>query len=126
MTKQDKDKQKDQEFVDSIQSELNESVENINARDLSAITQLRNKVLSRKIEKKSAWIYIPVGAIATACLTVFIYSFIQAVPEEQIPNQENLDMVSVLESLDLYEDPEVYEDLEFYEWLESYESSSQS
>ncbi|MFT5425552.1 MAG: hypothetical protein ACI9ZT_000484 [Gammaproteobacteria bacterium] len=126
MTMQDKDEQKDQEFVDSIQSELNESVGNINARDLSAITQLRNKVLRKKTEKKPVWFFIPVGAIATACLAVVVYSFIQAVPEEQIPSQEHLDLVSVLESLDLYEDPDVYEDLEFYEWLDAYESSSQS
>jgi len=37
MTMQDKD----QQIVDSIKSDLNESVDNINARDLSAITQAR-------------------------------------------------------------------------------------
>lgn len=116
---------KDQEFVDSIKSELNESVQNISARDLSAITLSRNKALSKKTEKKSIWIFIPAGAIATACLAVVVYSFIQVAPEGQVPTQENMELVSVLESLGLYEDPDVYDDLEFYEWLDEYESSSQ-
>ena len=115
---------KDQEFVDSIKSELNESVLNISARDLSAITQSRNKALSNKAGKRSTWIFIPAGAIVTACLAVVVYSFIQVAPDGQNPGDENLELVSVLESLDLYEDPDDYEDLEFYEWLDAYESSS--
>ena len=47
MTMQDKD----QQFVDSIKSELKESVQNISAHDLSAITQSRNKALSNKTVK---------------------------------------------------------------------------
>lgn len=116
----------DQEFVDSIKSDLNENVDNISGRDLSAINRLRNKALSKKTEKKPAWIFIPVGASATVCLAVFIYNVIPKMPEGQVLAEENMDLVSVLESPDLYEDPEVYEDIEFYEWLESYESSSQS
>ena len=118
-------KDKDQEFVDSIKSKLNESVQNVSARDLSAITQSRNKALSKKTEKKSVWIFIPAGAIVTACLAVVVYSFIQVSLEGQVPAEEDMELVSVLESLDLYEDPDVYEDLEFYEWLDEYESSSQ-
>ena len=115
----------DQEFVDSIKSELNESVQNISARELSAIAQLRNKALSNKTEKISPWIFVPAGVIATACLAVVVYSFIQKAPDGQNLIDENLDLVSVLESFDLYEDPDIYEDLEFYEWLDAYESSSQ-
>ncbi len=115
---------KDQEFVDSITSELNESVQNISARELSAIAQSRNKALSNKTEKKSPWIFAPAGVIATACLAVVVYSFIQKAPDGQNLIDENLDLVSALESLDLYEDPDVYEDLEFHEWLDAYESSS--
>ena len=116
---------KDQEFVDSIKSVLNESVQNISTRELSAITQSRNKALSNKTENKSAWIFVPAGIVATACLAVVVYSFIQMAPDGQNLIDENLDLVSVLESLDLYEDPDVYEDLEFHEWLDAYESSSQ-
>ena len=115
----------DQEFVDSIKSELNESVQNISARELSAITQSRNKALSNKTEKISPWIVVPAGVIATACLAVIVYSFIQKAADGQNLIDENLDLVSVLESLDLYEDPDVYEDLEFHEWLDAYEPSSQ-
>ncbi len=115
----------DQEFVDSIKSELNESVQNISARELSAITQSRNKALSNKTEKKSSWIFVPAGVVATACLAVVVYSFIQEAPDGQNLIDENLDLVSVLESFDLYEDPDVYDDLEFHEWLDEYEPSSQ-
>jgi len=116
---------KDQEFIDSIKSELIESVQNISARELSAIAQSRNKALSNKTENKFAWIFVPAGIIATACLAVVVYSFIQVAPDGQNLIDENLDLVSVLESLDLYEDPDVYEDLEFHEWLDAYEPSSQ-
>ena len=115
----------DQEFVDSIKSELNESVHNISARELSAIAQSRNKALSNKTEKISPWIVVPAGVIATACLAVIVYSFIQKAPDGQNLIDENLDLVSVLESYDFYEDPDVYEDIEFYEWLDAYEPSSQ-
>jgi len=130
MTIQDKDKQ----FVDSIISELNESVQNINARDLSAITQSRNKALYEKIEKKPGWIFIPAGAFVTACLALVVYSFMQVTPDGQNLTQERLaqenltqesvELVSGLEEIDYYEDPDIYEELKFHEWLDAYESSS--
>jgi len=130
MTIQDKDKQ----FVDSIISELNESVQNINARDLSAITQSRNKALYEKIEKKPGWIFIPAGAFVTACLALVVYSFMQVTPDGQNLTQERLaqenltqesvELVSGLEEIDYYEDPDIYEELKFHEWLDDYESSS--
>jgi len=133
MTMQDKD----QQIVDSIKSELNESVENISARDLSAITQARHQALDKKSGKKTSWIFISAGAIATACLAVVVYSFMQVTPvasdgqslaqenqtrENQV--QEKQGLVSTFEGLDLYEDPEINEELDFYEWLDAYESSS--
>ncbi|MFB3090089.1 MAG: hypothetical protein ACE1ZG_01920, partial [Gammaproteobacteria bacterium] len=129
MTIQDKDKQ----FVDSIISELNESVQNINARDLSAITQSRNKALYEKIEKKPGWIFIPAGAFVTACLALVVYSFMQVTPDGQNLTQERLaqenltqesvELVSGLEEIDYDEDPDIYEELKFHEWLDAYESS---
>ncbi|MFB3101296.1 MAG: hypothetical protein ACE1ZM_07625 [Gammaproteobacteria bacterium] len=130
MTIQDKDKQ----FVDSIISELNESVQNINARDLSAITQSRNKALYEKIEKKPGWIFIPAGAFVTACLALVVYSFMQVTPDGQNLTQERLaqenltqesvELVSGLEEIDYYDDPDIFEELKFHEWLDDYESSS--
>lgn len=116
--------EKDQQFVDSIKSELNKSVQNISTHDMSAITRLRNKAINKKTEKKTDWIFFPAAAIATVCLAVIVYSYIQVAPEVQVSTQENMELVSTLESLGLYEDPDVYEDLEFYEWLDEYESSS--
>ncbi len=123
MTMQDKD----QQIVNSIKSELNESVENISARDLSAITQARHQALSRKTESKVNWMLLPAGAIVTACLAVVVYSFMQVTPvatdgQGLLPEQE---LVTTFDGLDLYEDPEINEELDFYEWLDAYESSSQ-
>ncbi len=134
MTMQDKD----QQIVDSIKSELNESVDNISVRDLSAITQARYQALARNTKKNFSWMFFPAGAIVTACLAVVVYSFMQVTPvatDGQGPVQETLvqenqeqemqGLVSTLEGLDLYEDPEINEELDFYEWLDAYESSSQ-
>jgi len=124
MTMQDKD----QQIVGSIKSELNESVDNINAKDLSAITQERYQALAKKKKKSFSWIVIPAGAIATACLAVVVYNFIPVAPESmngQNLDQENYEFVSAVENFDIYEDPELDEELDFYEWLDTYESSSQ-
>jgi hypothetical protein len=124
---------KDQQIVDSMKSELNESVDNINARDLSAITQARYQALELsqtspgKTKKNFSWMFVPAGAIATACLTVVVYNFIQVAPESvdgQNLDQENYEFVSAVENFDIYEDPELNEELDFYEWLDDYESSS--
>lgn len=139
MTMQDKD----QQFVDAIKSELKESVDNINARDLSAITQARYQALarqqtsSRKMERKYNWMFFPAGAIATVCLAVVVYNFIPVTPvsidgqslaqENQTrenQTRENQALVSTLEGFDFNEDPEISEELDFYEWLDAYESSS--
>jgi len=134
MTMQDKD----QQIVDSIKSELNESVDNISAQDLSAITQARYQALERQktsaknTKNNFSWMFIPAGAIATACLAVVVYNFIPVtsvatdgqnlVQENQA--QENRELVSTLEAFDFNEDPEISEELDFLEWLDAYESSS--
>ena len=134
MTKQDKD----QQFVDAIKSELKESVDNINARDLSAITQARYQALarqqtsSRKMERKYNWMFFPAGAIAMVCLAVVVYNFIPVTPvsidgqslAQENQTRENQALVSTLEGFDFNEDPEISEELDFYEWLDAYESSS--
>jgi len=139
MTMQDKD----QQFVDAIKSELKESVDNINARDLSAITQARYQALecqqtsAKKAKKNFSWMFFPAGAIATVCLAVVVYNFIPVTPvstdgqslakENQTrenQTRENQALVSTLEGFDFNEDPEINEELDFYEWLDAYESSS--
>ena len=117
---------KDQKFIDTIKSELDESVDNINARDLSAITQARHRSLDRYTGRKSRWLLVPAGAVVTACLVV-VYSLMQVTP---VPTdgvnlvQEFQGLVSTSENFNFYEDPEISEELDFYEWLDAYESSS--
>jgi len=128
MTMQDKD----QQIVDSIKSELNESVDNISAQDLSAITQARYQALAKKRLNNFSWIFVPAGAIATACLAVVVYNFIPVTPVstdgqnlvQENQAQENQELVSTLEAFDFNEDPEISEELDFLEWLDAYESSS--
>ena len=118
---------KDQKFIDAIKLELDESVDNINIRDLSTITQARHQALGKKSRHKASWIFIPVGAIASACLAVGVYSFMQAIPvstDGQSLVQENQELLSAVENFDFYEDPEISEELDFHEWLDAYESSS--
>lgn len=106
MTMQDNNQDRDKQFVDSIKSELNESVGNINASDLSAINQARQQALDKKSGQKTSWIFIPVGAIATACLAVVVYSSMQVTPVsidgqslvQENQAQENQELVSTLES----------------------------
>ena len=134
MTMHEDNQDKYQQFINSIKSALSESVEDINASNLSAITQSRNKALEGVAEKRPSWFYIPAGAFVTACLALVVYSFIQMTPDGQNLSQENLvrenlteeniELVSVFEDVDYYEDPELYEELEFLEWLDDYESSS--
>ena len=118
---------KDQKFIDTIKSELDESVDNINARDLSAITQARHRFLDRYTGRKSRWLLVPAGAVVTACLAVVVYSLMQVTP---VPTdgvnlvQEFQGLVSTSEIFNFYEDPEISEELDFYEWLDAYESSS--
>ena len=76
MTMQDKD----QQIVDSIKSELNESVDNISAQDLSAITQARYQALAKKRLNNFSWIFVPAGAFAMACLAVVVYNIIPVTP----------------------------------------------
>ena len=124
MTMQDKD----QQIIDSVTSELNNSVDNISAQDLSAITRARHQALelaqasAGKTKKDFSWMFIPAGAIVTACLVVVVYSFMQVTPVAT--EGQSLGQVSTFEGLDLYEDPEINEELDFYEWLDAYESSS--
>ncbi len=134
MTMQDKD----QQFVDAIKSELKESVDNINARDLSAITQARYQALecqqtsAKKAKKNFSWMFFPAGAIATVCLAVVVYNFIPVTPvstdgqslAKENQTRENRALVSTLEGFDFNEDPEISEELDFLEWLDAYESSS--
>jgi len=117
----------DQKFVDTIKSELDESVDNINARDLSAITLARHRSLDRYTGRKSRWLLVPAGAVVTACLAVLVYSFMQVTPvptDGENPVQEVQELVSTSGNFEFYEDPEIREELDFYEWLDAYESSS--
>ena len=119
----------DEEFVNSIKSELKDSVNNINACDLSSITQARHQATTKKAEGKLGWIFLPAGAIATAFLAVLIFNVLQVTPvstDGQDFILENQELVTAVENFDFYEEPEISEELDFYEWLDAYESSNQS
>lgn len=126
---------KDQEFIHSVQSELDASVENISARDVSAITQLRHAALDRKADKRSRWMFVSAGAFASLFFAFVVFSFMQMTPDvqyqEQVANAEweNLATLPEIENFVVYGeldiDPDVDAQVEFYEWLDSYEPSGQ-
>ncbi len=109
------DKNKEDRLVDNIQTQLDSSLNNIDAATQSKITQARHQALDQLSSKKPFQIWLPAGAVATACLVVLLLS--------QPANRSDEDTVPLdeLELLSNMEDIEVLEELEFYEWLDEYE-----
>jgi len=105
---------KEEKFLHSIKSELDNQVEDMDAQTLSRLTQIRAAALQdRQAKQPVAWL-LPAGALATVCL---IFTIVVLIPKQEIGQDsmvEDIDVISDSENLELYED------LEFYEWLEDY------
>ena len=110
------EKDKDQAFLDAIKSELDQSVYNIDAATVSRITQARYQAIEKKSKNIQFAVWLPAGAIASACVALVIYTL--ATTSTQIEQESILDEVELISELDLFEN------LEFYEWLEEYELPS--
>ncbi len=110
------EKDKDQAFLDAIKTELDQSVSNIDAETISRITQARYQAIDKKGKSNQLTVWLPAGAIASACVALVIYNL--ATTSTQVDQESILDKVELISELDLYEN------LEFYEWLEEYELPS--
>ena len=99
-----------------IRERFNESVSALDGSTLSKITSVRNRVLDVSSEPtRNRFSWIPVGAVATFCAAIVLYSL---VPQENMENKTFIDEVDIISELDLYEN------LEFYDWLEQHELPS--
>jgi hypothetical protein len=108
--KNEKDK-----LVGHIQSELENSLHDIDAATQSKITQLRHRALEQKpnISQFNSW--LPVGAVATVCVLVLMFSLYPKMNEEEPAPLDEFELISNIDEI------EILEELEFYEWLDEYE-----
>lgn len=106
----------DQQWLNTVQAELEQSVQEIDAATQSKLTQIRSHALEKTPVKKRNLFGLPAATLATACLVLAI---VVNFPEQQTDQNEtmidDLDLITNSESLELLED------LEFYEWLEDYD-----
>mgnify|MGYP005637383205 CR=1 FL=1 len=108
--KDDKDK-----LVEHIQSELEDSLHNIDAATQSKITQARHRALEQKPGDSQINSLLPAGVVATACVLVLMFSLFPQMKEEESAPLDEFELISNIDEL------EILEELEFYEWLDEYE-----
>lgn len=102
-------------LIENIHSTLEASLEDIDAATQSKITQARYRALDQASRKSQLQIWLPAGAVATACVAVVMFSLLPKTHVETTTLVDDFDLISNIDDL------EVLEELEFYEWLEDYE-----
>ena len=102
-------------FIKDLKERFDRSVEAIEAETVSKITRARYQALEQKADKRSIFVWLPAGAVATLCLALVIYAL---VPRTQVEEKPALDEIELITNLDLYEN------FEFYAWLEEHELPS--
>lgn len=108
-------KKSDDEFIKSLKSALDDSIENLDAKTRSRLTAVRHQALEQQVEKRtgSFWI-IPAGAFASLAIAMLVFNlWTENHLQDSWPVMEDLELLSSDESFELLEE------LEFYEWLES-------
>ncbi|NKB38842.1 MAG: hypothetical protein GKR93_17050 [Gammaproteobacteria bacterium] len=110
MSKQDTDK-----LLENVRTELEASLEDIDASTQSRITQARHRALEKSASRNILHSWMLLGTVATACLVLLVFSLTPEPTTEPDAMQFEIDMLSNLDELELLED------LEFYEWLDEYE-----
>jgi hypothetical protein len=108
--KDDKDK-----LVEHIQSELENSLYDIDAATQSKITQARHRALEQKSGNSQINSWLPAGVVATACVLVLMFSLFPQMNEGESAPLDEFELISNIDEL------EMLEELEFYEWLDEYE-----
>jgi hypothetical protein len=104
------------EFENKARALFDESVERLDARTRSKLTQARNRALD-EVQKGAArrrWIWAPAGGFAVAAvLAVGILLWQDRTPSPAVAAAiEDLDIVADQDNLDLLQD------MEFYAWLD--------
>lgn len=94
-----------------------DSVERLDARTRSKLTQARNRALDevKKGAARRRWIWAPAGGFALAAVVALGIVLSGRTPSQPGPTAlEDLEIVADSENLDLLQD----QDVEFYAWLD--------
>ena len=102
-------------LLDNIRSELDQSVDGLDAATHSRITQARHRALDGPASRIRPGKLAPLGAALAVCVLVAVVSLAPESRLEPTPSLNDLELLSNVEDLELLEE------LEFYEWLEEYE-----
>jgi hypothetical protein len=103
---------------DKARALFEDSVERLDARTRSKLTQARNRALD-EVQKGAArrrWIWAPAGGFAVAAVVAvgIVLSSGRTPPSPGPAALEDLEIVADSENLDLLQD----QDVEFYAWLD--------
>jgi hypothetical protein len=109
------DKQNNETLIDNIQSQLDTSVDGIDAATQSKITQARHRALDQKARSTPFALWIPAGALASVCVALVMLLLVSTSVEKETAPIDDFELISNIDDLELLEE------LEFYEWLEEYE-----
>ncbi len=102
------------ELLDSIRTELDRSVAEIDTETRFELRRIRARALAEGRRKKTPRFLIPVGFAVTAGLVALVLTFLPGQPALEDNAVEDIDLI-----LYSQDEMDLYEDLEFYEWLES-------
>ncbi len=107
---------KDENFLENIQTVLDERVDNLDAATASNLRKARNRALEQ-IDRKplSSWKKwsLPLAGMAAASIVIMLAILIHKQPVE-IATSIGIEDVEILVS---NESPDFYADLDFYIWL---------
>ena len=104
-------------FEDKARALFEDSVERLDARTRSKLTQARNRALDevRKSSARRRWIWAPAGGFALAAIVAVVMwsgGGLRSGGETDALALEDIDIVADSESF------EMLEDVEFYTWLQ--------
>jgi len=103
-------------LVEKLRDNFAQSVDALDGQTLSRIARIRYSALEQADHKsRKTRLWLPAGAIATACLALLIFAL---VPQQPVEDKIFIDEIEIISELDFYEN------LEFYEWLDHYELPS--
>ena len=103
-------------FLDRVRRALDDSVDNLDARTLSRLTQARNRALEKAksrpyLHRRSSWLSL--AGLVTATAVVVLAIFLARDPS----GPQHYSSIEDVEILAASENPEFFAELEFYAWL---------
>jgi hypothetical protein len=103
-------------FLDKVRRTLDESVDNLDARTLSQLTQARQRALGKAASKPSPHrrpFWFSLAGLGTAAAVVALAIFLARYPS----GPDRYSAIEDVEILAASENPEFFANMEFYAWL---------